>query len=328
MRTRSLGLIVVAAVIAVVAVAAVAFGPMNLTGLTNRTPTSDKPGPGGPGPQTASPIPAPTWQVGDTWTYNTSRPDPVLTPQWGAPSSQVGSITRTVTSASNGVYNVSITGSFHIPDLIDPTTDTPANAIILSRPTALENASVEGYAWYRMSDLAKLKDFRLVTVSGPLWTEAGVANASFSATVETTYSPALDLWSFPLGENESWNASSNATIHASLSWHAAGPNWTWNINWNFNATVPVKLVLTSGTAENVTTPAGTFRAIPVRVHLAMPGPMDDHKEMAMNLGNDEAIEHRAPAELWFSGTVKGVVQATMTIRGVRVEAVLISYHVA
>ena len=325
MQTRSLGLVVVAVVVAIVAVGALAFGPMNLTGLTNRTPTTAGPG---PGTQTEGPIPTPTWHVGDTWTYNTSRPDPVVTPQWGEPASVAGSITRTVMSASNGVYNVSVTGSFHIPDLINPTTDTPANAIILSRPTALENASVEGYAWYRMSDLAKLKDFRTVAVSGSLWTEAGVANASFTATVETTYSPALDLWSFPLGENETWNASSIATIHASLSWHADGPNWTWNVNWNLNATVPVKLVLTSGTAENVTTPAGTFRAIPVRVFLAMPGPIDDHKEMAMNLGNDEAIEHRAPAELWFSGTVKGVVQATMTIRGVRVEAVLTSYHVA
>src|SRR5207245_5081377 len=41
------------------------------------------------------------------------------------------------------------------------------------------------------------------------WTARGWFNVSYSATVQTTYQPALDIWAFPIEENETWNVSSN-----------------------------------------------------------------------------------------------------------------------
>src|SRR5207247_9154105 len=71
--------------------------------------------------------------------------------------------------------------------------------------------------------------------------------------------------SFPLGEKETWNVSSNATIRAMIQWHFEGPSASFGFWHTFNATVPIRMRLHSGMLEDVTTPAGTFSSIPVRV---------------------------------------------------------------
>ncbi len=325
MRTKSVGILAISAVVAAVAIAAVAFGPANLGGLSNTgsNPGSDT----GNGPQVRSPIGAPTWHAGDTWTYDVNESWRILA---DVHPSATGTVTKTVVSADGSTYNVSVKGEFHIPDLVDPMRDgMPANGVIMiyHRPM-FENATVEGYAWYRASDLAKLKDVRTIHVDGSIATDAGTFDGAFTATVETTYEPALDVWSFPLGENETWNVTSNATIHTSIDWRVVGPNVYWAYGRNFSVTVPIHLILTSGFFEDVTTPAGTFASIPVRVGLAIgAGGTDDHRELAMDLGNDEAMAHRMPVTFWFSATAKNVVMASIVLGGHRTDAVLASYHV-
>src|SRR5207249_10405569 len=73
-----------------------------------------------------------------------------------------------------------------------------------------------------------------------LRTARGWFNSSYTATVQTTYEPALDIWSFPLGENETWNVSSNATIRAMIQWHFEGPSASFGFWHTFNATVPIR----------------------------------------------------------------------------------------
>ena len=317
MKPKSLGIIAILAVVAVVAVAAVAFGPSSFSGLGNPESTT----------RFESPIGVPTWHVGDTWTYDVN--ESLRSMNFDHPYAS-GTLTRAVVSADAEQYNVSVAGSFHLVGLLDRMNDpSPANAtIMLYHHPMLDNATVDGYAWYRASDLAKVKDVRTVRVYGSLWTEAGVFNASYTATVETTYQPALDIWSFPLGENETWNVTSNATIHAQIQWGVVGPDIYWDFGRNISVTVPIRLVLRSGVFDNVTTPAGTFASILVRAGFAaFERDTDDHRDMAIQLGNDEAMEHRLPAALWFSGTAKNVVMTSVVLGGVRVEAVLASYHV-
>ena len=323
MQTKSLRITALAAVVAV-AIAAVALGPLNLGNL------------GGPGttngntPQSSS-IGTPTWHTSDTWTYdvNASSPDTTDT-MWGRPS-VTGSLTRTVVSADGSQYNVSVQGSFHIGRLIDPLRDPDiANASIrVLGHSNLDNATVVGYVLYRTSDLATVMEVRTVQVSGSIWTEARTFNASYTVKVETTYDPPLDVWSFPLRENESWNVSSNATIHVWTKWRLDGPNMYFEYGRNFTATVPIRLHLMSGASMDVTTPAGTFSAIPVR--LALPGAdlrtVDDRLGVVMGLGTDAFVEPRVPVETWFNGTAKNVVQAVGRAGGLRVDAVLASYHV-
>src|SRR5207237_555286 len=88
-------------------------------------------------------------------------------------------------------------------------------------------------------------------------------NASYVATIMTDFDPALDVWSFPLQANETWNVTGNATVHGWIKWDLSGPNATYGAGVNFSYTVPVRLFMNSGATEDVSTPAGTFPAIPV-----------------------------------------------------------------
>src|SRR5437867_5317108 len=157
MRIRPLGMVAVTVTLVGLALAAVAFGPANPANLGSPT--------GGNTPQ-ASSIGTPTWHVGDTWTYhvNSTPPDMfVAGPTWGSPSLE-GTLTRTVASADASQYNVTVHASFHVPSLFDAARDggyTNSSTLLLYRPV-LENATVDGYALYRASDLAELKEIRTV----------------------------------------------------------------------------------------------------------------------------------------------------------------------
>src|SRR2546430_13656641 len=108
-----------------------------------------------------------------------------------------------------------------------------------------------------------MKEVRSVSVRGSTMTTAGMYDASYSATNEMTFDPALDVWSFPLHANETWNATSNATVHGWITWHLSGPKGSWTDVANFTFSEPVRLFLMSGEAMDVSTPAGTFPPIPV-----------------------------------------------------------------
>src|SRR3989442_8031993 len=148
MRIRPRGMVEVEVPLGGLPLAAVAPGPANFGNLGSPT--------GGNTPQAAS-IGTPTWHVGDTWTYhvNSTPPDVfVAGPTWGSPSLE-GNLTRTVVSADASQYNVTVHGSFHLPSGFNAARDggyTNSSTLLLYRPV-LENATVDGYALYRASDL-------------------------------------------------------------------------------------------------------------------------------------------------------------------------------
>ena len=326
MRIRPLGLVAITVALVGIAIAAVAFGPADLAKLGSPS------GPKTPQTPQATSINTPTWHVGDSWTYNVNSTPPdvfVADPTWGSPS-LTGTLTRTVVSADNSEYNVTMRGSFHLGSVFDAARDageTNSSTLMLFRPV-MENATVDGYALYRASDLAELKEVRTVHLKSSLWTDRGWFNTSYTATVQTSYEPALDIWAFPLVENETWNVSSNATIHVMIEWRFDGPNESFGFKHMFNATAPIRLMLQSGELEKVTTPAGTFSSIPVRVALPTIDRLatDDREGPVVGLGGDECGRPRLAAEAWFSGDVGNVVRAVNFFGGMKIVAELASFH--
>ncbi len=306
---------------------AVAVGPENLTNFGSPNGTRPQPA--------AGPIGTPTWHVGDSWTYSvnaSSAPDSTQS-LWGAPALE-GTVTRTVDAADGSQYNVSLAATFHIGKVIDLSQETGYGntSIMLHSSVVLNDATVDGYTLYRASDLAKVKEFRTVHISGSFYAEYDMynatINASYTAKIETSYDPPLDVWSFPLGENETWEAASNATVHVWKVWRFDGPNWYIEKGRNATFTVPIRLLLASGVFEDVTTPAGTFSAIPVRVGLPVLdlGTTTDQMAFAMRLGDDGFGEPHTAVEAWFNGDVGNVVKAETLLDGMHVEIELTSYH--
>ncbi len=327
MQRRSLA-VIVAALVAAVAIASVAFAPEALRNLSNPGSNSNQPGTG-TGPQPTA-FEVPTWAQGDSWTYDVNASSSGLQPDGPAAS---GHLTRTVVSASGSQYNVSLEGSFHIRWMIDPTplADGSGAAAMTMARSMLESATLGGYSWYRASDLALQKEVRTVAVHGSSTTAVGVYDASYSATIETTFDPALGVWSFPLQANETWNATSTATVHGWIQWQLSGPNATWKEASNFTYTEPVRLFLMSGAAVDVSTPAGVFSAIPVSMgrpeldvtHAGIATEPGDH---AMGFDHELPVERNHAMQTWFSGAAKNVVKAQLFAAGVRLNLVLSSYH--
>ncbi len=306
---------------------AVAVGPENLTNLGSPNDTRPRPA--------AGPIETPTWHVGDSWTYSVNASSAFDSTQglWVAPSLE-GSVTRTVDVADGSQYNVSLAATFHVGKVIDLSQETGyGNAsIMLHSYVVLNDATVDGYTLYRASDLAKVTDFRMVHISGSFYAEYGMynttINASYTAKILTNYNPPLDIWSFPLGENETWEGASNATVHVWKTWRFEGADWYIEKGRNATFTVPIRVALASGMFEDVTTPAGTFPAIPVRVglHVMDLGTTTDQMAFATRLGDDGFGEPHAPVVAWFNGDVGNVVKAVTLLDGLHVEIELTSYH--
>jgi hypothetical protein len=320
--------VIVAALVAALAIAAVAFGPAGLRNLSNPGANPNTPG-AGPGPQPTA-FDAPTWHTGDSWTYEVNSSSRSL--QTDGPAAS-GHLTRTVVSATSTQYNVSFEGSFHIRWMVEPTplADASGAPAMAMCQAMLENATVSGYSWYRASDLALQKEVRTLSVHGSSTTNAGVYDASYSATVETTFDPALNVWSFPLKANESWTATSNATVRGWVLWQLSGPNATWKDVANFTYTEPVKLFLMSGEVVEVSTPAGTFSSIPVsmgrpELDMTHAGIAADPGDRAMGLDHELPVERNHAMQAWFSGTAKNVVKSQMFAAGMRLNLVLSSYH--
>lgn len=302
------------------------------------------------GPSATS-ISAPTWKVGDRWTYNVSltsvREDEILPPAMmpAEPTSNesflVGTLTESVvgivSTPSGEAWNVTLDGSFGF--------EAP-RSISMSEPTvqslSTPGATTSGFAWLRQTDLAPIYSLKSVHLARnwTLWigisSDYGLlANATYSlsydASTQIWYAPALTIWSFPLEQNVSWNVSSNATVRYASSFRIAGPNVTFEADHSANFTVPVDFAMRTGLFENVSTPAGTFRALPAWAsHASRYAEIPDRDASAMmNLTGGMDVETpRSFATVWFSAEAGNVVRAefgTAILDGPRVELDLVSY---
>jgi hypothetical protein len=322
-------LVIIAGVVAAVTIAAIAFGPAGLGNLFLPTTNPNEPGNGNPGPKPTA-LDVPTWHEGDSWTYEAkANPSSDGTSRNGP--SATGSLTRTVVSADASTYNVSVQGSFHAHWTLNPIPDgSAAGSIMLDYHMFFEDATVDGYTWVRTSDLAIVKEVRTVHFDGSFEMDSGSYNASYTATVETTYDPALNVWAFPLEANETWNATSTATVRISTDWRVDDPHGAWEFGQDHTVTRDVRLFLMSGAAEDIETPAGTFAAIPVQIGTPALGraATSDLVDVAAGLDQDIPVPQDHSVVMWFSGTAKNVVKVSVYLGGFEVDLALTAYHVS
>jgi hypothetical protein len=334
---KSILLLAVPTMAILLAVTAVAFVPGMLSGTS-------------PG-LAATSIAAPGWKVGDAWTYNVSMasvrageflPHEMAMPPT-IPSEETfdGTFTETVAGTASTVdgtaWNVTFHGEFGaIPPL----------PIVVGAPlvqgTSGPAFTLSGFAWLRQSDLAPIYTMKSVHLERT-WTYSAnvsgyqgmISNAtyalSFDATTQTSYAPALAVFQFPLEENRTWSVQSNATIRYASTFRVSGPNVSLEANHSANFTVPLRFSVHTGFFENVTTPAGTFRALPVsasRSSLDARVP-DGDASAVMNLTSCEDLGFPHPfATAWFSAQTGGIVKVsfwTSPVFGPRVEVELVSY---
>ena len=332
LQRKLLTLLAVPLVALAIAVSAVAIVPGMLNALS---------------PAAATSIAAPAWKVGDRWTYNVSLaplgeqeilPQEMTTTAPTIPSPLVvGTLTEavvgTVSTDSGAAWNVTLAGTLNVRE---PAPMAGMQSLFL--PTV----PVTGFVWLRQSDLAPVYSEKSVHL-GTSWTLAfgnrtwytPLANAtyalSYNATTQVWYHPPLTMWQFPLEENSTWAVRSNATIDYASTFAFSGPNVTFETNHSATFTVPVDFSMHTGFFENVTTPAGTFRALPVS---AFRGPLfpevpDRDASAMMNLtGATDLAMPRGLGTAWFSASAGNVVKADTFSEGVegpRIELDLVSY---
>lgn len=321
----------------VIAVAAAAFVPGILTGPTPSL--------------SATSIPAPTWKVGDRWTYNVSLismseggflpSEMVPQPSMASETFLAGTLTETVSGTASTPYgtawNVTVDGAFG---------SAPPRPIPLGGPTvqavSAPSITMSGFTWLRQSDLAPIYALKSIHLARN-WTytlslagyngmlDNATYDLTFDATTQVWYAPPLAIWAFPLEENESWNATSNATVHYASSFRVTGPNVTFEWDHAANFSVPLRFAMVTGRFENVTIPSGTFRALPVSaargtVDLRL---ADRDAGAVMNLTAATDIEvPRALSTAWFSAQAGNVVRASFwsgLVDDLRMELDLVSY---
>ncbi len=332
LQRKLLTLLAVPLVALAIAVSAVAIVPGMLSALS---------------PTYATSIAAPAWKVGDTWTYNVSLaplgeqeilPQEMTTTVPTLPSSLVvGTLTETVAGTvstdAGAAWNVTVDGSLNVGG--------PAPMAGVQSLT-LRTVPVTGFVWLRQSDLAPVYSEKSVHLATSWTLSFGnrtwytpMANATYSLTYDATtqvwYHPPLTIWQFPLEENSTWAVRSNATIEYASTFAFSGPNVTFETNHSANFTVPVDFSMHTGFFENVTTPAGTFRALPVS---AFRGPLfpavpDRDVSAMMNLtGETDLAMPRGLGTAWFSASAGNVVKANTFsegFEGPRIELDLASY---
>ena len=333
MKRKMLTLLAVPLVALAIAVSDAAFVPGLLRGLSGS-------------PSTAAVSPA--WKIGDSWTYNVSVAalgeasviPSELTPQPAMPSEAfvAGTLTETVVGSVSTDYgaawNVSLTADC---------TSEPPRPILMGGPISQGQAGPSvtwtGFVWLRESDLAPIYSWKAVQLdrnwtltfgtTGPFGMQAnGTYRLSLDATTQVWYRPALAVLRFPLEENATWNVSSNATIRYASTFRVIGPNVTWTVDHSGNFTVPMGFAVRTGPFSDATTPAGTFRVLPVSLSRDVMIP-DRDASAVMNLtaGADLELPH-AFATGWFSDQVGNIVKATLAagaLDGPRIELDLVSY---
>jgi hypothetical protein len=320
-------LVLVGIVVGAIVFSAIAFGPTGFFRPSNPRTSPDGPGHGEPALLPMA-FDRPSWQVGDSWTYESSA---MAGDDVGGPVGVTATLTRTVVSADDSIVNVTSEGSFHARWTLSPTPDgsEAGGSIMLGYRMFFRDATVGGYTWYRASDLATIKEVRMIQFGGTFEIDSGVYQAAYTARVETTFDPALDVWSFPLEADEAWTARSTATVHAIVDWSVEQPNGPWRFGKDITFTRPIEVLLRSGVAEDVVTPAGSFPSIPVRIglpHIEVLGSLD-RVEIAAGLEEDMPVPREHTTEAWFSGTAKNVVKVTFSTGGYRLDLALTQYDV-
>jgi hypothetical protein len=274
-------------------------------------------------PATATSISPPTWTPGQSWTYNVTlaRLAPEVVGWYGYSIQGLAKevVQGTVTTPFGDAYNVSINGSFAIHGAYS---GTPYGA------NATSTISLTGYAWYRTSDLASVQTVRTVQMTHSFAFGNSTWSTVYVATLRIDYDPPLGTWQFPLQANESWNVSSNATIHYASAYKFTGGNFTIGGSQYANVTIPIRFHMTTLDFANVTTPAGTFWSIHA---VATVGPVlepmpDQDLDPGVNATGDVLWEPLHPiASLWFSSQVGNVVQAEGWFGPVQYRAELVAY---
>ncbi len=336
---RLLPLLAVTAMVVAVAAAAVAFVPGMLSALS-------------PAADASTSIAAPTWKVGDTWTYNVSFGSVdergMLPQEMTAPTAVPvdafvhgtlkEAVAGTVSTDYGSAWNVTETLSLAFGE------PQPLGPQPIMQPLALAPVSVSGFAWVRQSDLALIYTMKTVGVSASWtfnesmmtsWSQGAVTSATYTllygATTQVWYHPALTVWQFPLTENATWRVAANATVRYASTFEVSGPNVTFDSSHAVNFTFPVEFTMHTGLFDNVTTPAGTFRALPVAATrgLAVPPIEDRDASATMNLTSDfDDVMVHGFASAWFSAQVGNVVKADLGMGGFigpRIELDLVSY---
>ena len=339
MQRKMMTLLAVPLLAIALAASAVAFAP----GILNAFSAA---------PSTATSFAAPSWKVGDTWTYNVSLgsmdaqvlPSEMLAQtSWGNESPVVGTLTETVVGSVSTAYGQAWNTTVNVTLApAEPEHEIGMQPMTVALP--LPAVSLSGFGWYRESDLAPVYAVRTVhldstwTMSSGTWMDfSALANATYflndTATTAISFAPPLEEYAFPMQQNATWNATSNATVRYTSTFDFSGPNVTYEASHAVNFTVPLHLTMRTGMFENVTTPAGTFRALRVTASRGEFGPVADHDASAM-LNLTESMDVEVPhafASVWFSGQVGNVVRADVgfgAFEGPRVELDLVSYSTA
>jgi hypothetical protein len=321
MRAKTIGIIAGALIVAAIAMSAVALSPLGL--LSRPNPDTSDGSTGGTAPHPLA-FEKPAWNAGDSWTYTAAAS------RDGGPGGAIatGTLTRRVESVDASVVNVSVAAAFRAHWTLAPDTTGTGGSIMIAYRMYFTDANISGYTWYRASDLATLKEVRTVHFEGNFETDSGVYHAAYTATVETTYEPALDMWSFPLQANEAWNATATGTVHVTAQWAIDAPNQPWVFQKDMTITRDVHLFLVSGPSEDIVTPAGTFQAIPVwlaQPHIEIIGPSPGPR-LVDGLDEDLPMPGDHVAGAWFSGTAKNVVKVAFDTAGTHLDLALTEYH--
>lgn len=304
--------IVLAVVIAVaVILAGLVLSPsvQKETPNTPGSPTSNPSNPGVGGNVGNYSVPA--WDSGDSWTYNVTVGRSGIDTQDADGSPLLHgwvkeAVAGTESNPAGSVYNVTVTASYTLSDSFCSMEDSSST---------YRTASVAGYILYRTSDLARVGAAWTLSMNGSYTYENQTFSYVYTASTWTTYAPALALWQFPLTANASWAAASNVSVHHRSEALVTYGNHTYTWNRSSNETFALDLAVRSGSASNVTVPAGTFGAIPVQVAAGHDDDLSDRvASEVMNVTTSVEMEpSHALAVLWYSGQVGNVVKAQATL---------------
>jgi hypothetical protein len=268
----------------------------------------------------------------------------------------LGTLTQTVVGSVSTEYGSAWNVTEKVTFLVGHPTPIVGPDYILPPPFA-PAVRVSGFEWYRQSDLAPVYSLESIHINrtwnltvipeapapGPDCTGTlpdaspsialnGTYFMSYNATTQTWFHPALAVLQFPLAENSTYNVSSNATIQYWSSFRVVGPNVTYGTDHFATFTVPIDFSIRTGRFENVTTPAGTFRVLPISAYRKafVPRISDPDASAVTNLtlATDCVTTPHAFATAWFSDQVGNVVKADFSLggfEGPRMELTLVSY---
>lgn len=301
------------ATVAVLVLAAIVLGPS----LGPRFVTPNEPG------EEATPVTVPVWSAGDRWTYDV-RMSPVSDGM--EPASLDLGLFGLVTKTVVGTVNAAGADAYNV------TVDVDLEGL-LSAPwfdldhVRITEAHVDGFTWYRVADLATLRDVRTLFLRGDVSSMSRTINASLTVRTDVVYEPAWDVWAFPIHENESWPSMTNATVRVESLFRVDAPDSFTEVGRNASFVLPISVAMSSAQFEDVTVPAGTFGAI--RTSAArFDIERDDDPFNGMSALRLEEAPH-ASVDAWFSPDVGNVVRVVGMSKGstsVRIEAVLVAFE--